>query len=102
MRLSFPNPLPTRRQLSPPSGLSHAPLPTVPTQIVNPCRAFTLQVVERLLSSLPHVLCVELVKVSGAAALRANPPHPILARDQIRSRSQRASGVRMDARNAGR
>src|SRR5712691_598611 len=34
IRLSFPNPLPTRRQLSPPSGLSHAPLPTVPTQIV--------------------------------------------------------------------
>src|SRR5260221_14742165 len=33
-RLSLPKPLPTRRQLSPPSGLSHAPLPTVPTQIV--------------------------------------------------------------------
>src|SRR5260370_21673627 len=33
-RLSPHNPLPTRRQLSPPSGLSHAPLPTVATQIV--------------------------------------------------------------------
>src|SRR6266851_3479046 len=41
MRLSFPSPLPTRRQLSPPSGLSHAPLPTVPTQIVKlPVMAF--------------------------------------------------------------
>src|ERR1700690_1210313 len=33
-RLSLHRPWPTRRQLSPPSGLSHAPLPTVPTQIV--------------------------------------------------------------------
>src|SRR5437667_4664775 len=34
IRLSLHRPLPTRRQVSPPSGLSQAPLPIVPTQIV--------------------------------------------------------------------
>src|ERR1051325_10721537 len=33
-RLSFQRLPPARRQVSPPSGLSQAPVPTVPTQIV--------------------------------------------------------------------
>src|SRR5438270_13268597 len=33
-RLSLHNPFMTRRQLSPPSALSHSPLPIVPAQIV--------------------------------------------------------------------
>jgi hypothetical protein len=33
-RLSLHNPFMTRRQLSPPSALSHKPLPIVPAQIV--------------------------------------------------------------------
>src|SRR5215471_2966179 len=49
MRLSDHSPVRTCRQLSPPSGLTQAPVPTVPTQIVKlPAMCFLPALLSRL------------------------------------------------------
>jgi hypothetical protein len=74
----------------------------ISAQIVNGRRAFTEEMIERLLHRIAHVLRVQLIEIAGSTPPRSNPPDPIRTRGKLGRCPQRSPRVRVDARDAGR